>query len=1113
MPSLPKNFRPVLALLAVVPSTRCLDAADVSFATQIQPLLEKHCTECHGKEKQKADLRLDLRPHAFKGGSGGPVIVPGDSGKSALVQRVLSEEKDERMPPKGPGLTGAETALLKAWVDAGAVWPETEADRAAQVDKRLEHWAYQPLWPMESGAGIDGYIDTALGKAGLRRSPEAPREVLIRRVSYDLTGLPPTPEEVAAFVADPAPDAYEKLVDQLLGSPRYGERWARHWLDVVRFAESDGFETNRPRANAWHYRDYVIRSMNEDKPYTAFVREQLAGDSLGEDAATGFLVGGAVDRVKSPDKVLTANQRADELHDMVGTAGAAFLGLSINCARCHDHKFDPIPAKDYYAIKAVFQGVKHGERPLRSKDSDVRERRAAELRKSLAPLETQLAGYRPATRNTRIVLLDDAAPLAAAGRPGIRQIEQPRNGAPIEYSPGTERGQAGDRGDLERLPNLGLSYRYWQVGSKENVFAWEPQLAGRYRIWVSWGAWTSHSRDARYVLDRDGDPVTTGDQLELASIDQSRFSDGAPAVAGQRRWSGFRLAGEQDLTAQSVVLLRTGDSDGPTVADAVAFEEVTPQQAPASQPALRPPVSHGANEDRFEPVEAKYLRFTVTRTEGNEPCIDELEVFPPDSRTRNLAQKNAKVTVSGTYANGGNKLHQVAHLNDGKYGNDFSWISNERRGGWVQLEFAKPEKVNRVVWSRDRRTAKNLKPFQDRLASGYRIEVSLDGDSWTCVAGSEDRLDPVYRSVVTEIPTLPAIPPGKAGEVRLLAEQAAKLDSELAVITKAEMVYAGQFEPPGPTHRFHRGDPIQPREEIQPGALSQVGRPLVIPATATEAERRLALADWLVDPANPLPARVAVNRVWHYHFGTGLVDTPSDFGINGGRPTHPELLDWLAGYFIQNGWSFKKLHRAIVVSGTYRQSGGWQEEAGRKDSGARLLWRFPPRRLEAEALRDSMLAVSGKLDLRMGGPGFDLFEPNENYVKVYKTRAEYSPNEFRRMVYQSKPRAVLDDFFGAFDCPDAGQPAPKRTSSTTPLQALNLLNGGFALQQAGYLAERVRREAGEDAGAQIRRLYLLVYGRQPSAEDLADSGALVREHGLEMLCRALLNSNEFIHLY
>ena len=212
MPSLPKNFRPVLALLAVVPSTRCLDAADVSFATQIRPLLEKHCTECHGKEKQKADLRLDLRPHAFKGGSGGPVIVPGDSGKSALVQRVLSEEKDERMPPKGPGLTGAETALLKAWVDAGAVWPETEADRAAQVDKRLEHWAYQPLRPTESGAGIDGYIDTALGKAGLRRSPEASRQVLIRRLSYDLTGLPPTPEEVAACVADPAPDADEKPI-------------------------------------------------------------------------------------------------------------------------------------------------------------------------------------------------------------------------------------------------------------------------------------------------------------------------------------------------------------------------------------------------------------------------------------------------------------------------------------------------------------------------------------------------------------------------------------------------------------------------------------------------------------------------------------------------------------------------------------------------------------------------------------------------------------------------------------------------------------------------------------------------------------------------------------
>jgi mono/diheme cytochrome c family protein len=1090
-------------------------------------LLEKHCTECHGKEKQKADLRLDLRPHAFKGGPNGPVIVPGDSAKSPLLQRVLSEEEDERMPPKGARLTAAETALLKAWIEAGASWPETEADRAASIDKRLEHWAYQPLRPMTPGAGIDGYIDEALQKAGLRRSPEAPREVLLRRLTYDLTGLPPTPEEVAAFVADTAQDAYEKRVDQLLASPRYGERWARHWLDVVRFAESDGFEMNRHRPNAWHYRDYVIRSLNEDKPYTAFLREQLAGDLLGEDAATGFLVGGAVDRVRSPDKVLSANQRADELHDMVSTVGAAFLGLTINCARCHDHKFDPIPARDYYALKAVLEGVQHGERPLRPRDfdakrderGDVIEKRADELRKTIAPLEAELAKFRPPTRNSRIVLLDDSAIPAGPGKAGIRQIEQPKNGAPLEYAPGRERGQAGDPGDLTRLPNLGTSYRYWvgEPGKPEDVFAWEPQVSGRYRIWVSWGAWTTHTRDARYVLDRDGNPATKDDQVELARVDQSQFAEGTPAVPEQRRWSGFRLVGESDLTAQSVLLLRTGETGGPTVAEVVAFEEVTPEQPRALQPALRLPVSHLKNEDRFAPVEAKYFRFTITRTEGAEPCLDELEIYPPENQTQNLVRKNAKITVSGTFANGANPLHQAAHLNDGKYGNDFSWISNERRGGWIQVEFAKPERIERVVWSRDRRLGKKEKPYQDRLATGYRMEVSLDGHAWTPVASSEDRLDPGFRNVVTDIPTLPAIPADKAAEVRLLAEKASRLNAELAEatakMTNASVGYVGRFAAPGPTHRFHRGDPMQPREEVQPGALSQIGHALGIPKTATESERRLALADWLVDPANPLPARVAVNRIWHYHFGTGLVDTPSDFGINGGRPTHPELLDWLATFFIQNGWSFKKLHRTIVLSGTYRQSGQWQEEAGRKDAGARLLWRFPPRRLEAEALRDSMLTVAGKLDLRMGGPGFDLFEPNENYVKVYKTRTEYTPEAFRRMVYQSKPRAVVDDFFGAFDCPDAGQPAPKRTSSTTPLQALNLLNSGFALQQAGYLAERVRNEAGEQAEPQIQRLYALLYGRAPSAQDLADCTALLREHGLQTLCRALLNSNEFIHLY
>jgi hypothetical protein len=274
----------------------------------------------------------------------------------------------------------------------------------------------------------------------------------------------------------------------------------------------------------------------------------------------------------------------------------------------------------------------------------------------------------------------------------------------------------------------------------------------------------------------------------------------------------------------------------------------------------------------------------------------------------------------------------------------------------------------------------------------------------------------------------------------------------------------------------------------------------------------MALADWIVHPANPLAARVIANRVWQWHFGTGLVETPSDFGINGARPTHPELLDFLASELIAHKWSLKHIHKLILMSKTYQQSSAMNEVAYKADSNARLLWRFPPRRLEAEAVRDAMLVTSGQLDLKMGGPGFDLFEPNDNYVKVYQTKTDYGPAEFRRMVYQSKPRTMLDDFFGAFDCPDAGQPAPKRTSSTTPLQALNLLNSHFAMQQAEAFANRTIKKSGPDLAQQIRRTFELIFQRPPTSEEQTDALALAKSHGLPALCRALFNSNEFIRL-
>ncbi len=796
-----------------------------------------------------------------------------------------------------------------------------------------EHWSFRPVvrpllpsvvradWPR---GAVDRFLLSRLERERLAPSPEAERATLLRRLKFDLLGLPPAPDEIDAFLADARPDAYERLVERYLASPHFGERWARHWLDVVRFAESHGFEMNQPRPNAWPYRDYVIRALNDDKPYDRFVTEQIAGDALGADEATGFLVAGPWDQVKSPDVGLTLNQRADELHDVVGTAGSTFLGLTVGCARCHNHKFDPISQNDYYAVKAVFAGVQHGDRPLQAPRPDGMAEDPEELRRRIATLTAELEAREPLAR-----------PEGPAGR---------------------------------RLP----------VNTRKNV-------------------------------------------------------------------------------------------------------------------------------ERFTPVAARFVRFTTLATNRYEPCLDELEVYTTGPQARNvaLASAGAKATSSGDYG-AAPAIHRLEHVNDGRYGNGRSWISNEVGRGWVQVELREPVVIDRVVWGRDREGK-----FDDRLPIHYRVEVATEPGAWRLVASSDDRL--MFGTAA------PPAPPALAGsESAAYEERAARrgeLERRLEVLERGKMVYAGRFAAPEPTPRLHRGDPLQPREAVAPGALSAFGPKLSLAADAPERERRLALARWMTDPHHPLTARVIVNRLWQHHFGRGLVDTPGDFGGNGAKPTHPELLDWLADELVRSRWSLKHVHRLLVTSAAYRQSSAAHECGLAADAGTRLLWRFPPRRLEAEPLRDAVLAVSGKLDLRMGGPGFDLFEPNTNYVKVYTPKKEFGPPEFRRMVYQSKPRMQLDDTFGAFDCPDAGQTTVKRNSSTTPLQALNLLNSRFLLQQAGFLAERLRREAGADEAEQVRHAFRLAFGREPSAEESGAALSLIRTYGLEAFCRALLNANEMLYIF
>ena len=881
-----------------------------SLPLSAQPIavLETRCGGCHNAETKAGGLVLNARP----------------PNPARLLERVQKGE----MPPGGK-LPEAEIALIAAWVNAGAPW-----DAATQVERKRagkDWWSLQPLKPVEGG--IDSLIGAALLEKGLTRNSPADRRTLIRRVTFDLTGLPPSPAETTAFLADTSADAYENVVDRLLASSRYGERWGRHWLDVVRFGESHGYEQNHLRERAWPYRDYVIASFNAGKSFRQMALEQLAGDQLapgemGVEAATGFLVAGTHDTVGIQNVEGARIQRANDLDDMVVATSAGFLGLTIGCARCHDHKFDPIQQGDYYKLAAVFAGVQHAERDVTT--AAERASRAARL----APVETELEELK-------------------------KQIAQLRDSA-------------------------------------------EPELGGR----------------------------------------REEFT------------RGFRPAVDSKLTVETI-----------------------------------------------SPSPARYVRLEILAADRkSSPSLDEFEVF---SGGTNVAL-HAKATARKTRSSMDDKaFYEPELLTDGKF--DANWISGDSGTGQITVDLGEARRVDRVQWSRDR-----LGAFQGRFLSQvptqYRIEFSLDGQHWTQVADSKDRL-PYGEQAMQDFLLTQARPEAAAKLARR-----AELEAQLAKLPKPPAVYAGRFEQPKePLKLNRRGNPMDLADPMPPASPSVLDRMLPgfqLGPEAPEAERRLALARWMTDDRNALSARVLANRVWHYHFGRGLTGTPSDFGFNGERPTHPELLDYLAARLIAHGWKLKPLHREIVLSATYRQSSAANEKARSVDSEARLLWRFPPRRLDAEALRDAVLAVTGKLNETMGGPGFRLYRYTVDNVATYYPLENPGPETYRRAVYHQWARSVKDDLMSTYDCPDSALPEPRRVQTTTPLQALSMMNSAFVLDQARYFAARVQGSA-----APVEEAYLLAFGRPPSAEESAEARTFLASNSLELFCRVLLNASEFSYVF
>jgi hypothetical protein len=468
-----------------------------------------------------------------------------------------------------------------------------------------------------------------------------------------------------------------------------------------------------------------------------------------------------------------------------------------------------------------------------------------------------------------------------------------------------------------------------------------------------------------------------------------------------------------------------------------------------------------------------------------------------------LASLGAVPSASGTLP--GYEIHQLKHIHDGVYGNARSWIADTAGRGWVRIDFPEAQRVSRIAWGRDREER-----FSDRLATGYRVEVTTDRDEWRTVASSDDR-EP-YAGKADPDAFLARLSPGEAAAARGLRQEIEALQRRVDQLSKGAMVWAGTFQQPGPTHLLHRGDPFAMREAVAPDALTVMGS-LGMSMEEPERQRRVRLADWIAQPGHPLTSRVLVNRLWHYIFGAGLVVTPSDFGANGIPPTHPELLDWLADECVRSGWSVKHIQRLILNSNTFRQSGRPNPDGLARDAAAQWLWRFPPRRLEAEAIRDGMLAVSGALDTRMGGPGFYLHHVQEENVMHYFPKDSFGTGEFRRMVYLFKIRQEQDAIFGSFDCPDGNQVIPQRSRSNTPLQALNLFNSPFVLQQATLLAQRLRDEAGASAASQAGRAFQLAFARNPDAFERSASAAMIEGEGLEAFCRALFNTSEFLFVF
>jgi hypothetical protein len=975
-------------------------SAEDFFAERVAPVLRQRCVSCHNARKSRNGLDLTSRDRLLKGGESGPAVVPGDAAKSLLVEMVSGAKP--RMPKQGARLTAEEIADLRKWIDDGAAWPQTvKLDDADKARVGPDWWALRPLVrpevPAARDAGwvktpIDAFIRATLDAKGLSPTPPADRRTLIRRVTFDLHGLPPTPAESDAFVNDDSPNAYEKLIDRLLASPRYGERWGRHWLDVAHYGDTHGYDKDKRRDHAWPYRDYVLASFNHDKPYPQFIKEQLAGDVLFPDSpeaivATGFVAAGPWDFVGHvelrEDTIDKAKTRVLDRDDMVSTTVGTFLSMTAHCARCHDHKFDPIPQRDYYRLQAVFAGVERGDRPYCPREGLQQRLALEETRKGAAARRDALLKKVAALSSPELTRLDSEL---QKQREQLAALPKPANDKPS--------------------PSNG------------------------------WHSGISPTADVEKWVQVDLGRSLPLDEIRLIPARPTDFPD-TPGFGFPQR---FRVAVSDDpafITAE-------------TLADHTQADFANPGDTVVRFPA-------GGKTARYVRVTAHRLWL---RTKDYVFALAELEV---EAGGKNVALGAAVTSLDSIEAGRWSRKYLVDHF-DSRHA----------------LPDTSDPKIAATVRQRS------------------EVEATLRKTEQARQAAADALLDSATR-----------------GELAHLTADLDALDKQIKSLAAPNLVYALLPHAPRPINVLHRGDVQQPGEQVGPGALACVPgleADFKVPASEAEGKGRAALAEWIADPRNGLTWRSIVNRVWHYHFGRGLVDTPNDFGWNGSRPTHPELLDWLAVEFRDGSGSFKQLHRLILLSNTYRQASTHHPEYAKIDADNRYLWRMNRERLDAEELRDTVLSVSGKLDLKMGGPGFELFRFKDDHSPIYDHSALEKINDpatFRRTVYRFVVRSVPNPFIECLDGADPNLATPVRNTTLTALQALALLNDPFMVKQAEFFAERVQKTCADRSG-QIDAAYRLALGRTPHSEERAALAEYARKHGLANACRLVFNMNEFV---